>query len=138
MQLTTDLSQLAPEVRSGIVRRLQYEDLARHALGLAEQARLKRLHDAAGLGSYKPELGPAQIILSADQWQRAMQRYGTCCMMDPDFVPWLLKRNDDMRVKQIGTKAQVGWRAPDEKHGKNGREARGPRYQLSTLPTINR
>jgi hypothetical protein len=124
MQLTADLSQLAPEVRNGIVRRLQHEDLARHALGLADQARMKRLQDTATIGTYKGEIGPPQIILSQDQWQRAMQRYGQLCMMDPDFVPWLLRKNDDMRVKAIGTRAQVGWRAADGKHARNGRNGR--------------
>ena len=109
MQLTTDLSRLGPETRAAIVKRLQREDQARYAIGVIEQARLKQVQDAAGIGSYKSEIGPPQMVMSQDQWQRAMQRYGQYIFMDPDFVPWLLKKNEDMRVKRIGTKVQVGW-----------------------------
>ena len=109
MQLTVDLSALSPAARSGIIKGLAHADKARHDLGVLDQVRLKRIYDAAGIGSYKAELGPPQMVLSMDQWHRAMQKYGQLCFMDPDFVPWLLKKNEDMRVKQVGTKVQVGY-----------------------------
>jgi hypothetical protein len=109
MQLTTDLSLLTPEVRNALVRKLQHADKARYDIGLVEQAQMKQFHDRAGIGSYKQEIGPAQMIMSRDQWQRAMQRYGEKIFMDEQFVPWLLKKNPDMRVKQVGTKIQSGY-----------------------------
>jgi hypothetical protein len=109
MQLTADLSQLQPEVRNALIRKLSFEDKARHDLGVVEQVRMKRMYDQAGRGLFKDHLGPAQLIMSQDQHQRAMQKYGQFIFMDPDFVPWLLKHNPDMRVKQEGTRIQTGW-----------------------------
>lgn len=110
MQLTVDLSQMHPEVRGKIIRKLAHEDKARHDLGVIEQLKMKKLHDAAQIGHYKSELGPARMILSQDQWQRAMQKYGQYIFMDPEFSPWLVKKHPDMAVKDIGTKIQVGYR----------------------------
>jgi hypothetical protein len=109
MQLTADLSQVPPDVRNAVIRKLAHEDKARCDLGVLEQRRMKQMHDRAGIGSYKKEIGPAQMILSQDQWQRAMARYGNLIFMDPEFTPWLLKKNEDMRVRDVGTKIQVGY-----------------------------
>jgi hypothetical protein len=49
------------------------------------------------------------MVLSLDQYQRAMQRYGQHIFMDPDFSKWLLKKNDDMRVTPKATRIQVGY-----------------------------
>jgi len=109
MELTTDLSQLQPDVRHALIRKLQHEDKARFDLGLVEQSRMKRLHDELPQASYRDDVGPAQMILSQDQWQRAMQFYGTQCFQDPDFAKWLLRNNPDMRVKFVSQKIQVGY-----------------------------
>ena len=109
MQLTSDLSQLDPNVRHALIRRLQHADKARFDLGLVEQRRLKQLHDRAGIGAYKENLGPVEMVLSIDKYQRAMQRYGQHIFMDPDFAKWLLRKNDDMRVKPTATRIQVGY-----------------------------
>jgi hypothetical protein len=110
MQLTTDLSQLAPDVRNALIRKLRHEDKARYDMGVIEQQRMARLYRNAPTGAFKADLGPAQFVMSEDQWHRAMQKYGQHIFMDPDFVPWLQKHNDDMRVKQSATKIQVGYR----------------------------
>ena len=109
MQLTADLSQLNPEVRKALIRRLQFEDKAQFDLGVVEQRRMAKLYANAPVGTFKEQLGPAQFIMSQDQWQRAMQRYGQHIFLDPEFVPWLQKKNEDMRVPQRGTKIQVGY-----------------------------
>ena len=109
MQLTADLTGLTPAVRQQLIKKLAHEDKARHDLGVIEQRRMAQRYQNLPIGSFKAELGPAQMILSQDQWQRAMQKYGETCWQDPDFTPWLLKRNEDMRVRQTGTKIQVGW-----------------------------
>lgn len=112
MQLTADLSGLNPETRQRVVRHLAHEDKARYDLGVIEQRRMAQMYQNLPVGSFKAELGPAQMILSQDQWMRAMQKYGERCWQDPDFTPWLLKKNEDMRVRQSATKIQVGWTAP--------------------------
>lgn len=109
MQLTADLSQLPPETRNALIRKLQHADKASHDLGVVEQTRMKQLYDRGGSDAYKAELGPAQMVLSQDQYQRAMAKYGPLCFMDADFAPWLLKQNEDMRVKYVSKKIQVGF-----------------------------
>lgn len=119
MQLTTDLSQLHPEIRHALIRKLRHEDRARYDLGAVEQVKLKRATDAAVKTGAFNDVGPMQMVISPDQYQRAMQTFGQHCFMDPDFVPWLLKRNEDMRVKQVGTRIQSGW-TPDSRHYQTG------------------
>lgn len=109
MILTSDLSGLSPAVRAALVRKLQHADRARYELGVVEQTKRKRFHDAVVQPGAFNEVGPAQMIMSQDQHQRAMQKYGQLCFMDADFVKWLLKNNEDMRVKQCGTRIQSGW-----------------------------
>lgn len=109
MQLTADLSGLAPAVRNQLIKKLAHEDKARYDLGVIEQQRMAKLMKDAPVGAFKQQLGPAQLVMSQDQWQRAMAMYGTNCFQDPDFVPWLLKKNEDMRVRQSATRIQVGY-----------------------------
>lgn len=111
MQLTTDLSGLHPETRQQLIKRLAHEDAARYALGAVDQIRLKRYHDAVVKTGAFNEMGPVQMVISQDQYTRAMEKYGPLCFMDPDFVPFLLRKNDDMRVKQAGTRIQSGYTA---------------------------
>ena len=112
MQLTADLSQLAPDVRSALVRKLAHEDKARYDLGVIEQRRLAQLYAKLPRGAFKDHIGPAQFVASHDQWHRAMiasDELKERVWQDPDFVPWLLKKNEDMRVRQTGTRIQVGY-----------------------------
>ena len=112
MQFTINLSGVHPEVRNQVIRHVQHEDRARHTLGLIEQARLKKLHDAMAMpGLLNTEIGRQTMVLSRDQWGRFMQKYGEKCWADPDFAPWVLKKSEhaDLRVKDVGTKIQVGY-----------------------------
>lgn len=124
MQFTVDISRINPAVRHGFVRSLHHEDRARHALGVIEQARLKKLYDSAAVAGFNTNLGRAQMILSDDQWKRAMQQYGQFCFMDPEFTPWLLKKNEDFRVKDVGTRIQSGWTAATGDKGSGIRDQR--------------
>ena len=109
-----DLSRVAPEVRRGVIANLQHEDRARHALGLLEQRRLKQFHDQMAVpGRLNTGLGRQTMIISEDQRLRFMEKYGQMCWADPDFGKWVLKQelHADLRVKDVGTKIQVGWTA---------------------------
>lgn len=119
MQLTADLSGLSPTVRDSVIRKLQHEDRARYDIGAADQIRLKRYTEKVVKTGAFNEVGPMQFVMSRDQWQRAMHQYGQMIFMDPDFVPFLLRKNEDMRVKQVGTRIQSGW-TPATENAKPG------------------
>lgn len=111
MQLTTDLSGLSPAIRQRIIRRCQHEDKASYDLGVLEQKRMAKLmHEIKGVGLYK-DLGPQVLHLSPDQHQRLMAKYGQMIFMDPDFVPWLLKKpmGEDMRSPDVRCKISSGY-----------------------------
>lgn len=112
MQFSADLSGLEPQTRQAVIKKLRHEDRARYELGVIEQIRMKRMYDSVVKTGAFNECGPATMILSQDQYQRAMAQHGQLCFMDPNFAPWLLKNNDDMRVKSAGTRIQVGWSRP--------------------------
>jgi hypothetical protein len=113
MQLTADLSQLHPEVRRRIVKNVQHEDAAQYALGAVEQAKLKKFYDALAVpGFSKQDIGPLHFVISDDQAARARAAYGELCFMDPDFVTFLKRHHEDMRVREVGTKIQSGYRGP--------------------------
>lgn len=112
MKLTMDLSGLQPAVAQSVMRHLQHEDRARHALGLIEQLKLKRFYDAHpafghGLGGEVRQ----SAVITADQTQRVRDKYGDLCFADPDFMPWLLKQPEgaDFVVKDVATRIQSGW-----------------------------
>lgn len=110
MQLTADLSQLHPEVRRRIVKNVQHEDAAQYALGAVEQAKLKKFYDAIAVpGFSKKDIGPLHFVISDDQAARARAVYGELCFMDPDFVKFLKKHHEDMRVREVGTRIQSGY-----------------------------
>lgn len=123
MQFTTDLSGLAPEVRQQVIRKLQHSDRARYDVGVANQLRLKKFHDQVVQPGAFNEVGPMQMVIGSDQYQRALQTYGQLCFMDPDFVPFLLRKHEDMRVKSVGTRIQSGWTAASG----DGKTMSGPR-----------
>lgn len=115
MQLTVNLEGIDPATRHEVIRKLQFEDKARYDLGVIEQRRLAQLYRNLPVGAFKAGIGPAQLVMSPDQWQRAMNASDELrerCFQDPEFVPWLLRHNEDMRVKPLATKIQVGYRAP--------------------------
>jgi hypothetical protein len=113
MQLTADLSQLHPEVRQAIIKNVRHEDTAAYALGAIEQAKLKKFYDAIAVpGFSKSDVGPMHFVISQDQAARCRAIYGDLCFMDPDFVKFLKKHHEDMRVREVGTRIQSGYRAP--------------------------
>lgn len=116
MDLTLDLSGLSPETRLAFQRGLQHEDRARYAVGVTEQLRMKQLADREARAGSNRELGPLRMVMSCDQGDRARREFGPLCFADPEFVPWLLKREEVFRVKETGTRIQSGWTAPDPKH----------------------
>lgn len=119
MQLTVDLSGVRPEARHQFVKDVVHEDKAKYALGLIEQRRLAQRAEAIAKAKYQGEFR-AQAVMSEDQWKRTMNDYGQLCMMDPDFMPWLLKREEgrDMRIADPGSKIMIGWtRSVEQAHG---------------------
>ncbi len=109
MQFTMSLERLDAGTRNSVLRGIQDEDKARHALGVLEQIRLKKLADALMIPGANTEIGRTSMILSPDQYQRAMNRYGELCWADPAFGRWMLKQHSDMRVKDVGTRVQSGY-----------------------------
>lgn len=112
--ISINLSNVHPEVRQTIVKGLQHEDRARHALGVIEQLRLKRMMDAAAVPGFNREIGRTSMIISPGQYQAAQRVYGELCFADPDFGKFLLKQNEEMRVKDVGTRVQSGWTPASE------------------------
>jgi hypothetical protein len=117
MDLTVDLSRLHPAVAQGIIGHLQHEDRARHALGLVEQYRLKRLYDEMAVPGMNTRLGRTTMVRSRDQWIRFMQKYGQLCWADPEFSPFVLKHHPDMRVKDVGERIQSGYTGKGDSRG---------------------
>lgn len=131
MQFTTDISGLPSEVRLALMREYANEDQVRYATGAVEQLRAKRLADAAAVTGMNQEFGRRQMVLSPDQWNRCMTRYGQKCFMDGDFVPFLLRRHDDFRVKDVGTRPQSGYT------GRGDSLKRESLNRESVKPTLN-
>lgn len=109
MHLTLDLTRLSPELRQSVVKSIHHEDRARYALGVLDQLRLKRLYDQAAEPGWNTDLGRTSMIVSAGQYQEAINQYGEKCWADPDFAPWLRKRDPVFRVRDVPTKVQSGW-----------------------------
>lgn len=107
-KLTHDLSRLHPDVARSVIRHLNHEDEARHALGVIEQIRLKQLHDQME-GNCHTNIGRQMLVVSADQWQRFRDAYGELFWADPDSARFVWKHHEDMRVKDTGTKIQSGY-----------------------------
>lgn len=144
MNWTMDLSGLAPASRRAVLAGLQHEDRARHALGVIEQAKLKKFHDAMAIpGVLNNGMGRQVMIRSADQNERFKAKYGQLCWADPDFSKWVLKKTEhaDLRVKDVGEKIQVGYtgKAVSGWVGKpvsgQGLAKSGPTYRPTGLPT---
>jgi hypothetical protein len=106
-----DMSGLPPAVRERVIKNLAHEDAAQHALGQIEQVKMKRLMDQIVQPGCFNECGRQVFMISPDQHQRLMHKYGKLCFMDDDFVKWLLKRpvGEDMKVKDVGTRIQSGY-----------------------------
>lgn len=117
MDFTVNLSGLDPAVAQRIIKSVRHADRARHALGLLEQRRLKQFHDQMAVpGVLNTGLGRQNMIVSQDQWQRFMQKYGQLCWADPEFAPWVLKQEQhaDLRVKDVPMRVRSGWTPQSE------------------------
>lgn len=109
MKLTQDLTGLHPAVAQSVIRHLQHEDRARHVLGQVDQIRLKKLHDQAAVTGMNTNIGPQQLVVAPDQYQRFRDAYGELFWADPDSSKFVWKHHEDMRVKDVGTRIQSGW-----------------------------
>ena len=109
MQITLNLSGLHPATRQSLCNGLQHEDRARHALGVLEQLRLKKLIDHAAVPGFNTNIGRTSMCMSPDQVQRAKEIYGERCFADPAFGKFLVKQHPEFGVKDVGTRIQSGW-----------------------------
>lgn len=112
MELTVNLAGLPPEVAQCVIRGIQHEDRASYLLGLLEQRKAAQYAQAVAAAKYEGELR-AKAIFSPNQAAMARRQYGELCFADPDWMPWYLKRPEgaEHRVKDAGSKIQVGWTA---------------------------
>lgn len=109
MELSIDLSGLDVATAQGVIKGLNHEDKARHDLGVIEQLRLKKLADDLAQPGFNNGLGRTVMVLSPEQAAMARRIYGELCFADPDFSKFLLKNHPEFRVKDVGTKVQIGY-----------------------------
>jgi len=111
MDFSVDLSGLRPDVANAVIRKIQHEDRARFELERIEQIRTKALLDQVVKPGFNNAMGRQTMFLMPSQAHAFRQLYGQLCWADPDFAPWVLKQDQhaDLRVKDVGTKIQVGY-----------------------------
>lgn len=109
MELTFNLQGVPPRVAQRIIQTVRSEDAAAYALGVIEQRRLKQFYDNNAVAGMNTDIGKQTMCMSRGQWLTALRQYGQMCFSDPDFAPWLVKKNEDFRVKDVGTKIQSGY-----------------------------
>lgn len=108
--ITHDLSRLDPDTRGRIIRKLQDKDAAQYDLARIEQAKVAKLYnEAAGPGTTKNGFGPLNMVVTPYFRGYLRRLYGDSCFEDPDFVRWLNKEEEWFRVRETGTKIQVGF-----------------------------
>lgn len=109
MQFTVDLTGLPLDARQRLVKHVVHEDVAQFQLAQIEQAKLKKLYDSIpplardGVG---PLTGICHIGLK--NWLAAKYGHRTV-YSDPDFMPWLQKKHDEFRGRDVRTKIMTGW-----------------------------
>lgn len=132
MQLSINLAKVHPAVRQSIIKGLQHEDRARHALGVVEQLRMKRMMDQVVQPGFNTEIGRSSMIISEDQYQRAQSLYGELCFADPEFGKWLLKMNPEFCVKDVGTRVQSGWTPASggQRSEAGGQNGKSPKLEI--------
>ena len=115
MHLTADLSGLKPELRQRVVKHMQHEDMAKHAIAEVQQAEaVKTYRNLARTGTTKDGFGPLNmIVMPYFRNQLSFQHGGAQVWSDPDFREWVRKRHkDETAIPEVGTRIQSGWRAP--------------------------
>lgn len=115
MQFTVDLSGVSPAVRDRIVKHVQHEDVAAYHLACIEQAKAKQLLDQSYAGSgriigVKEGIGPMTGIMHVGIRNWLAAKYGTRTVYsDPDFMPWIRKKDEAFRGLDGRSKIGVGW-----------------------------
>ena len=117
IDFTVNLSALTPELARTVQAGFEHEDVAKYKLGLIEQARLKAMADQLAVPGMNNDLGRHQMVLSRNQWLQCLRQYGQLCFADPNFAPWLLRKNEDFRVKDVGTRVQSGYTGKGDTRG---------------------
>lgn len=109
MNFSVSLKGLPPAVAQSVIKTIRREDAAQYALGVIEQLKLKRMYDQLAVPGFNTDLGRQTMVISQSQWQLAMAQYGQLCFTDPDFARFLLKKHEEFRVKDVGTRVQSGF-----------------------------
>lgn len=111
MELSVNLAGLPPHIAQRVIKTVRSEDAAAYLLGVLEQRKLKQFYENNAVPGMNTDFGRQTMVMSEGQRLAAYRQYGQMCFADPDFAPWLLKKNEDFRVKDVGTKIQSGWTA---------------------------
>ena len=113
--ITADLTALPRSTREAIRRQLSDEERAKIALARIRQARIAKLYDdAVGPGTTKDGIGPVSMVVDPVLVSYFRRAFGERCFMDPEFVKWIKKEDPSFRVRETGTKVQVGYRGHTE------------------------
>ncbi len=109
MQFTVDLTGLPLHMRERVVKHVVHEDVAQFQLALVEQARLKKLYDEAPVLN-RDGIGPLSAICHVGLKNWLAAKFGQRTVYsDPDFMPWLQKKHEEFRGKDVRTKIQIGY-----------------------------
>jgi hypothetical protein len=113
MQLTVDLSNLDPRTRDRIVKNAVHEDVAQYQLACIEQARAAQYYrHFAEAGRTKDYAGPLKSIIHPyfrNMLSATASSEKELIWSDPEFLRWLMKREDCFRVEECATRVQVGY-----------------------------
>jgi len=109
MELSVNLQGLPPQIAHRVIATVKREDAAAYAMGVLEQLKLKRFYDAIAVPGMNTEYTRQTMCLSEGQRREAYRTYGQLCFADPDVARFLLKRHEEYRVKDVGTRIQSGF-----------------------------
>ncbi len=109
-RFTTDISHLPRETREAIRRQLADEEAAKITLARVRQARIAQLYNqSVAPGTTKDGIGPVAMAVDPVLVSYFRNRFGAECFADSDFVKWLKKEDESFRVRETGTRIQVGY-----------------------------
>jgi hypothetical protein len=110
---TIDLTGLPLATREAIRTQLGNEDAAKMALAATRQAKIAQMYNqAVGPGTTKDGFGP--LSMAVDPYWKAYfrRKHGDQCWADPEWVEWIKRKEEAFRVRETGTRIQVGYTAP--------------------------
>ena len=113
MQFTVNLSGVSPAVRDRVVKNIVHEDVAQYHLACIEQAKMQQMLDQAYAGTgriieTRPGMGPLTGIMHVGIRNWLAAKYGTKTVYsDPDFMPWIQKKEAAFRGRDGKTKIMV-------------------------------